>query len=44
MEELRSQMHQIYGNVAAFKYAIRIVRESEATGQELLFDPRELVK
>ena len=43
MDELRRRMHELYGHVAQYKYAVRIVRESEATGQELLFDPREML-
>jgi hypothetical protein len=43
MGELKRQMHLLYGHVAAYRYAIRIVKESEATGQDMLFDPREMV-
>jgi len=41
LEELRKQLHRIYGKQAAFHFAVRIVKKSEETGQELLFDPRE---
>ena len=29
---------------AAFQYALKIVRKAEATGQAMLFDPRNIVK
>ena len=40
LEELRERMHEIYGKVAAFRYAVKLVRQSEESGQGLLFDPR----
>lgn len=42
IEELKIRMKTLYGKVAAFKVAVRFVRESEASGQDMLFDPREL--
>ncbi len=43
MAELRVKMKDLYGHVAEFKYAVRLIRESEAIGQEMLFDPRETI-
>jgi len=43
MDELRKKMRELYGKVAALKVAVRFVRESEATGQEILFDPKDLL-
>lgn len=43
IDELREHLHRICGKNAAFQYALKIVRISEAVGQELLFDPRDLV-
>lgn len=44
LNELRDKMHQLYGKNAAIQYALKIVRKSEAAGQEMLFDPKELVQ
>lgn len=44
IDELREHLQRIYGKNAAFQYALKIVRKSEATGQGMLFDPRETVK
>jgi hypothetical protein len=44
MDELRKKMRELYGHVAEFKYAVRLIKESEASGQEMLFDPREVLK
>ena len=44
MDELKKKMRELYGHVAEFKYAVRLIRESEATGQEMLFDPRETIR
>jgi hypothetical protein len=44
VEELEIRMKTLYGKVAAFRIAVKFVRESEATGQDILFDPRELLK
>lgn len=44
IDELKRKMHDIYGHVAAYKVAVRFVRESEANGQEVLFDPMEFIK
>jgi len=41
MDELKKKMRDLYGQVAAFKVAVRFVKESEAMGQEILFDPKE---
>jgi hypothetical protein len=38
IDELKKKMREIYGKVATYKMAVRFVRESEATGQEMLFD------
>ena len=43
MDELKKKMRDLYGQVAAFKVAVRFVKESEATGQEILFDPKEFL-
>jgi len=43
MDELRKKMRDLYGKVADYKIAVRFVRESEASGQEVLFDPAELL-
>jgi hypothetical protein len=43
IDELREHLQRIYGKNAAFQYALKIVRKSEAVGQKLLFDPRESV-
>src|SRR5579863_1691583 len=40
LDELRRKLHKIYGKQAAFHFAVRIVKKSEESGQELLFDPR----
>ena len=41
IDELRKQLDRIYGKQAAFHFAVKLVKKSEQTGQELLFDPRE---
>ncbi len=41
IEQLRKQLQEIYGRNASFNYALKIVRRSEASGQRMLFDPRE---
>lgn len=41
LDELRKQTQQLYGKNAAFHYALKIVRKSDAAGQTLLFDPRQ---
>jgi hypothetical protein len=43
IDELKKRMRDLYGKVAAFKVAVRFVKESEASGQEILFDPKELL-
>jgi hypothetical protein len=43
LEELRNKMHELYGKNAAFQYALKIVRKSEAVGQNMLFDPRDFL-
>jgi hypothetical protein len=43
MDELKKKMRDLYGKVATFKVAVRFVKESEASGQEILFDPKELL-
>jgi hypothetical protein len=43
IDELKIRMKTLYGKVAALKVAIRFVRDSEAAGQDMLFDPRELL-
>ena len=44
MDELRGKMRQLYGKVLEYKVAVSFVRESEANGQDVLFDPRDLFK
>ena len=44
IDELKKKMRDLYGKVAALRVAVRFVRESEATGQELLFNPTEILK
>jgi hypothetical protein len=43
MDDLKKKMHALYGKVAAYKVAVRFVKESEATGQEILFDPKDIL-
>ncbi len=43
MDELKKKMRELYGSVAAFKVAVRFVKESEAVGQEILFDPKDIL-
>jgi P63C domain len=43
IDELKRRMRDLYGKVAQLKVAVRFVRESEAAGQEILFDPKELL-
>jgi hypothetical protein len=42
-DELDKKMKTLYGKVAAFRVAVKFVRESEASRQDILFDPRELL-
>lgn len=44
MDELKKRMRDLYGKVAALKVAVRFVKESKASGQEVLFDPKDLLK
>jgi hypothetical protein len=41
LDELRKHLQRIYGDNAAFHYAVKIVNRSEDVGQTLLFDPRK---
>jgi hypothetical protein len=43
MDELRREMQRLYGENAAFQFAVKIVRKSESSGQGLLFDPKEIL-
>lgn len=43
MDELRAKMKQLYGKVLEYKLAVRFIEESEADGQEVLFDPKNLL-
>jgi hypothetical protein len=43
MDDLRREMQRLYGKNAAFQFAVKIVKKSQATGQGLLFDPQETV-
>jgi P63C domain len=42
IDELKAQMRHQYGRVLEYKIAVNFVKESEATGQSVLFDPKEL--
>lgn len=42
MDELKKRMRDLYGQVAAYKVAVRFVKASEASGQ-MLFEPKDLV-
>ena len=42
MEQLRSKMRHQYGKVREYRIAVNFVSDSEAAGQSVLFDPKEL--
>jgi len=43
IDELKKKMRELYGKVIEYKIAVRFVRDSEVTGQDLLFDPLEAI-
>jgi len=41
MGELRQKMFELYGKKSQYKFALKIVDNSEQTGQMLLIDPKD---